>query len=139
MRLLIEHQVPLNGARAVVIGRSPIIGRPMASLLINAHATVTLCHSRTRELSSIVREADVLVAAVGRPKFVQGDWLKQGVVVVDAGYNEGAVGDVDFDAAVARASRITPVPGGVGPMTIAMLLKQTTEAAAAQLGVALSD
>jgi len=137
MRLLVEHQVELSGARAVVIGRSPIIGRPMASLLINAHATVTLCHSRTRDLPAIVRGADVLIVAVGRPRFVQGDWLKKGVVVVDAGYNEGAVGDVDFEAAVERASRITPVPGGVGPMTIAMLLKQTTEAAAAQLGLTL--
>lgn len=139
MRLLIEHRVELSGASAVVIGRSPIIGRPMASLLINAHATVTLCHSRTRDLPAIVRGADVLIAAIGRPRFVQGDWLKEGVVVVDAGYNEGAVGDVDFDAAVERASLITPVPGGVGPMTIAMLLKQTTEAAAVQLGVTLSD
>jgi methylenetetrahydrofolate dehydrogenase (NADP+)/methenyltetrahydrofolate cyclohydrolase len=139
MRLLAEYGVALSGAGAVVIGRSPIIGRPMASLLINAHATVTLCHSRTRDLPSIVRGADVLIAAVGRPRFVRGEWIKPGAVVVDAGYNEGAIGDVDFDSAVERAGKITPVPGGVGPMTIAMLLKQTTEAAAAQLKVALSD
>ena len=135
MRLLAEYRVELDGAHAVVIGRSPILGRPMASLLINAHATVTLCHSRTRSLPSIVRHADVLIAAVGRPRFVQGGWIKLGAVVVDCGYNEGNVGDVDFDKAIEPASLITPVPGGVGPMTIAMLIDQTANAAAQQLGV----
>jgi len=137
MRLLVEYNVGLDGAHAVVIGRSPIIGRPMASLLINAHATVTLCHSRTRDLPSIVRAADVLIVAVGRPRFVQGDWIKPGAVVVDAGYNPGIIGDVDFDSAAKRAALITPVPGGVGPMTIAMLVDHTAEAGAQQLGVAL--
>jgi methylenetetrahydrofolate dehydrogenase (NADP+)/methenyltetrahydrofolate cyclohydrolase len=135
MRLLAEYNVDLDGAHAVVIGRSPILGRPMASMLINAHATVTLCHSRTRNLPRIVHGADVLIAAAGRPRFVQGDWLKPGAVVIDAGYNEGNVGDVDFDGCVKRASLITPVPGGVGPMTIATLIAQVVDAAAMQLGV----
>jgi methylenetetrahydrofolate dehydrogenase (NADP+)/methenyltetrahydrofolate cyclohydrolase len=137
MRLLEEYRVELDGAHAVVIGRSPILGRPMASMLINRHATVTLCHSRTRSLPSLVRNADVVIAAVGRPRFVQGGWIKVGAVVVDAGYNEGNIGDVDFEAAIEPCSLITPVPGGVGPMTIAMLIDQTADAAAAQLGVAL--
>ena len=135
MRLLVEYGVELDGAHAAVIGRSPILGRPMASMLINAHATVTLCHSRTRELPRIVRHADLVIAAAGKPRFVQGDWIKPGAVVIDAGYNPGPVGDVDFDAAIERASLITPVPGGVGPMTIATLIAQTADAAARQLGV----
>ncbi|HRX84154.1 MAG TPA: bifunctional 5,10-methylenetetrahydrofolate dehydrogenase/5,10-methenyltetrahydrofolate cyclohydrolase [Phycisphaerae bacterium] len=135
MRLLREYAVELDGAYAVVIGRSPILGRPMASMLINAHATVTLCHSRTRSLPTIVRGADVLIAAVGKPEFVQGDWIKPGAVVIDAGYNAGNVGDVDFPAALERCRLITPVPGGVGPMTIATLIDQTADAAAQQLGV----
>lgn len=135
MRLLAEYNVPLDGADAVVLGRSPILGRPMASLLINAHATVTLCHSRTRNLGEIVARADVLIAAVGRPRFVQGPWIKPGSVVIDAGYNPGNIGDVDFDAAAARAGLITPVPGGVGPMTIAMLIDHTADAAMQQLGI----
>ncbi|MCH7961601.1 MAG: bifunctional 5,10-methylenetetrahydrofolate dehydrogenase/5,10-methenyltetrahydrofolate cyclohydrolase [Planctomycetes bacterium] len=140
MALLDEYSVDLDGAHAVVIGRSPILGRPMASLLINRHATVTLCHSRTRNLSAIVRHADILIAALGKPKFVQGDWIKPGAVVIDAGYNPGnggIIGDVDFDEAIEPCSLITPVPGGVGPMTIAMLIDQTTQAAATQLGVEL--
>lgn len=135
MRLLREYQVALEGMHAVVLGRSPILGRPMASMLVNAHATVTLCHSRTRSLPAIVRGADLVIAAVGQPRFVQGDWLRPGAVVVDAGYNEGNIGDVDFEAALERASLITPVPGGVGPMTIAELMDHTANAAAAQLGV----
>ncbi len=106
-------------------------------MLINRHATVTLCHSRTRDLPDIVRGADVLIAALGKPRFVQGDWIKEGAVVIDAGYNEGVIGDVDFDGAIERASLITPVPGGVGPMTIATLIDQTADAAALQLGVEL--
>lgn len=137
MRLLEEYHVELDGAHAVVIGRSPILGRPMASMLINRHATVTLCHSRTRSLPSIVRGADVVIAAVGRPRFVLGGWIKVGAVVIDAGYNPGSVGDVDFEGALEPCSLITPVPGGVGPMTIATLINQTADAAAAQLGVDL--
>ena len=140
MALLEEYRVDLDGAHAVVIGRSPILGRPMASLLINRHATVTLCHSRTRDLPTIVRHADILIAALGKPKFVQGGWIKPGAVVIGAGYNpgdSGIIGDVDFDEAIEPCSLITPVPGGVGPMTIAMLIDQTTQAAATQLGVEL--
>ena len=139
MRLLRHYNVELDGAHAVVIGRSPILGRPMASMLINAHATVTLCHSRTRQLPTIVRGADILIAAVGRPRFVQGGWIKVGAVVIDAGYNEGNIGDVDFEGAIEPASLITPVPGGVGPMTIATLIDQTAEAAGRQLGVELGE
>jgi methylenetetrahydrofolate dehydrogenase (NADP+)/methenyltetrahydrofolate cyclohydrolase len=139
MRLLRHYRVELDGAYAVVLGRSPILGRPMASLLINAHATVTLCHSRTRGLPSIVRGADLVIAAVGRPAFVQGGWIKTGAVVVDCGYNEGNVGDVDFAGAAEPASLITPVPGGVGPLTIATLLEQTVAAAAQQTGVSLGQ
>ena len=138
MSLLSEYDVQLDGAHAVVIGRSPILGRPMASMLINAHATVTLCHSRTRALPNIMRHADVVIAAVGRPRFVKGGWIKLGAVVIDAGYNEGNIGDVDFDGAIEPASLITPVPGGVGPMTIATLINQTADAAALQLGVDVS-
>lgn len=129
MTLLREYKVALAGMNAVVIGRSPILGKPMAAMLTNADATVTLCHSKTRDLADVVRRADLVVAAVGKAKFVKGDWIKQGAVVIDAGYNAGNVGDVDFDAALPRASLITPVPGGVGPMTIATLISQTAEAA----------
>ena len=137
MLLLDEYDVELDGADAMVIGRSPILGRPMASMLINRHATVTLCHSRTRSLSNLVRRADVLIAAIGKPRFIKGDWIKPGAVVIDAGYNEGNVGDVEFETAIERAALITPVPGGVGPMTIATLIDQTADAAARQLGVEL--
>ena len=134
MELLDRHDVPLEGAEAVVVGRSDLVGKPLAQLLLARHATVTICHSRTRDLPEVCRRADVLVAAVGRPQMVQGDWVKAGAVVVDVGINRtdaGLVGDVDFDAAAARAGLITPVPGGVGPMTIAMLLRNTLEAARA--------
>jgi methylenetetrahydrofolate dehydrogenase (NADP+)/methenyltetrahydrofolate cyclohydrolase len=133
MTLLDAYHVDLDGAEAVVIGRSPILGRPMASMLINRHATVTLCHSRTRGLSTIIRRADVLIAALGRPRFIRGDWIKPGAVIIDAGYSEGNIGDVDFETAIERASLITPVPGGVGPMTIATLIDQVADAAATQL------
>lgn len=129
VRLLDHYDVPLSGAHAVVIGRSPILGKPAAMLLLARDSTVTVCHSRTRDLPEIVRTADIVVAAVGRAEFVRGDWLKPGVVVVDAGYNEGNVGDVAFAEAAEKSSLITPVPGGVGPMTIALLLEQTVIAA----------
>ncbi len=129
IRLLDHYEVPLSGAHAVVVGRSPILGRPAAALLLARDATVTVCHSRTTDLPTIVRTADIVVAAVGRPEFVRGTWLKPGSVVVDAGYNEGNVGDVAFGEAAERARLITPVPGGVGPMTIAVLLAQTVDAA----------
>jgi methylenetetrahydrofolate dehydrogenase (NADP+)/methenyltetrahydrofolate cyclohydrolase len=134
IRLLDHYDVELTGKHAVVIGRSPILGKPVAMLLLARNATVTVCHSRTVDLPSIVRTADIVVAAVGRPEFVRGDWIKPGAVVVDAGYNEGNVGDVAFAEASERADLITPVPGGVGPMTIAVLLEQTVDAAERQAG-----
>ncbi|WP_442817390.1 bifunctional 5,10-methylenetetrahydrofolate dehydrogenase/5,10-methenyltetrahydrofolate cyclohydrolase [Streptomyces sp. NBC_01216] len=135
MRLLDAYDVGLSGKRAVVVGRSAILGKPAGLLLLGRDATVTYCHSRTTDLSSVVREADVLVAAVGRPNFIKGQDIKPGAVVIDAGYNAGTTGDVDFASAAERASLITPVPGGVGPMTIAVLLAQTVEAAERLLDV----
>ncbi|MFF1698785.1 bifunctional 5,10-methylenetetrahydrofolate dehydrogenase/5,10-methenyltetrahydrofolate cyclohydrolase [Streptomyces sp. NPDC058257] len=135
MRLLDEYDVDLTGKHAVVVGRSAILGKPAGMLLLGRDATVTYCHSRTADLSAIVRQADVLLAAVGRPRFITGADIKPGAVVIDAGYNPGNVGDIDFDTARDRASLITPVPGGVGPMTIAVLLAQTVEAATRQLGL----
>ncbi|WP_181806151.1 bifunctional 5,10-methylenetetrahydrofolate dehydrogenase/5,10-methenyltetrahydrofolate cyclohydrolase [Streptomyces shenzhenensis] len=134
LRLLDAYDIDPAGKRAVVVGRSAILGKPAGMLLLARDATVTYCHSRTRDLSAAVREADIVVAAVGRPRLIRGQDLKPGAVVLDAGYNDGNVGDVDFDTAVERASLITPVPGGVGPMTIAVLLEQTVTAAARQLG-----
>jgi methylenetetrahydrofolate dehydrogenase (NADP+) / methenyltetrahydrofolate cyclohydrolase len=130
--LLEAYDVPIAGAHAVVIGRSPILGKPVGMLLLASNATVTYTHSRTTNLAEIVRTADIVVAAVGKANFVRGDWLKPGAVVVDAGYNEGNVGDVHFEEAAQVASLITPVPGGVGPMTIGLLLEQTVDAAEAQ-------
>lgn len=138
MRLLKESGISLAGARAVVVGRSSLVGRPIAGLLLAADATVTVCHSRTKDLAALVAEADVVVAALGRPEAVRGAWIKPGAVVIDVGINRTAdgrvVGDVEFAAARERASAITPVPGGVGPMTIAMLLHNTVLAAAAAQG-----
>ncbi|MFY4723182.1 bifunctional 5,10-methylenetetrahydrofolate dehydrogenase/5,10-methenyltetrahydrofolate cyclohydrolase [Streptomyces sp. LaBMicrA B280] len=134
LRLLDEYGVEPAGKRAVVVGRSAILGKPVGMLLLARDATVTYCHSRTRDLSAAVREADIVVAAVGRPRLLRGQDIKPGAVVIDAGYNAGNVGDVDFDSAVERASLITPVPGGVGPMTIATLLEQTVTAAGAAAG-----
>jgi methylenetetrahydrofolate dehydrogenase (NADP+)/methenyltetrahydrofolate cyclohydrolase len=139
MELLRRHDVVLEGAEAVVVGRSDLVGKPVAQLLLAENATVTLCHSRTRDLGEACRRADVLVAAVGRPGLIAGDWIKPGAAVIDVGMNRteaGLVGDVAFDAAAQRAGLITPVPGGVGPMTIAMLLRNTLQAARAQSAVA---
>jgi len=140
--LLIEGQLgkDLSGLNAVIIGRSNIVGKPMASLLLQANATVTICHSRTKDLPDVARNADILVAAVGRPRMVKGDWIKPGAVVIDIGINRIEVeengekknkltGDVDFGEAVEVAGAITPVPGGVGPMTIAMLMSNTLQSA----------
>ncbi|MEV6497494.1 bifunctional 5,10-methylenetetrahydrofolate dehydrogenase/5,10-methenyltetrahydrofolate cyclohydrolase [Streptomyces prunicolor] len=135
IRLLDEYDVDPSGKRAVVVGRSAILGKPAGMLLLARDATVTYCHSRTQDLSAVVREADIVVAAVGRPRLIRGEDIKPGAVVIDAGYNAGNVGDVDFESAADRASLITPVPGGVGPMTIATLLEQTVTATARQLGV----
>ncbi len=133
MRLLDSTGVDASGKNAVIIGRSNIVGKPMAMMLLKRNATVTICHSKTKGLPEKVREADILVAAIGRDRFVKGDWIKEGAVVIDVGMNRAPdgklTGDVDFDAASLKASHITPVPGGVGPMTIAMLLKNTVAAA----------
>jgi len=129
IRLLEEYQLSLEGKNAVVIGRSPILGKPLSMLLLQRNATVTICHSKTKNLPDIVKTADFVFACCGIPKFVKGDWLKDGCVLVDAGYNPGNVGDADYDSCFPKCSYITPVPGGVGPMTIAMLLSHTVEAA----------
>jgi methylenetetrahydrofolate dehydrogenase (NADP+)/methenyltetrahydrofolate cyclohydrolase len=134
MELLRRHDVALEGAEAVVVGRSDLVGKPISAMLLAANATVTTCHSRTRDLAGVCRRADVLVAAVGVPEMIKGDWIKEGAVVIDIGMNRTpskVVGDVEFQSAAERASLITPVPGGVGPMTIAMLLRNTLEAAKA--------
>jgi methylenetetrahydrofolate dehydrogenase (NADP+) / methenyltetrahydrofolate cyclohydrolase len=138
MELLAEAEVELEGARAVVVGRSILVGKPLGQLLLAANATVTHCHSRTRDLAGVCREADVLIAAVGSPRLVTADMVRDGAVVIDVGTNrtdEGLVGDVDFDGVSEKARAITPVPGGVGPMTRAMLLANTLQAARARLGV----
>ena len=132
MTLLEAAGAELEGAEAVVIGRSNLFGKPMAQLLLGANATVTTCHSRTRDLAAVCRRADVLIAAVGRARMVKADWVKPGAVVIDVGMNrteDGLAGDVDFDAVKEVARAITPVPGGVGPMTIAFLLRNTLQAA----------
>jgi methylenetetrahydrofolate dehydrogenase (NADP+)/methenyltetrahydrofolate cyclohydrolase len=132
MILLAEAGAQLEGAEAVVVGRSNLFGKPMAQLLLAANATVTTCHSRTRDLPGVCRRADVLIAAVGRARMVKADWVKPGAIVIDVGMNrlqDGLAGDVDFDAVAEVASAITPVPGGVGPMTIACLLRNTVKAA----------
>jgi methylenetetrahydrofolate dehydrogenase (NADP+)/methenyltetrahydrofolate cyclohydrolase len=133
LRLLDAYDVDLAGKHAVVVGRSAILGKPVGMLLLARDATVTYTHSKTTDLAELVAQADVLVAAVGRPRFLSGRDVKPGAVVIDAGFNPGPVGDVDFASAAERAALITPVPGGVGPMTIAVLLDQTVQAAAAQL------
>jgi methylenetetrahydrofolate dehydrogenase (NADP+)/methenyltetrahydrofolate cyclohydrolase len=131
--LLLEHSgVELKGKQAVVVGRSNIVGKPAALLLQRQHATVTMCHSRTADLPGEIGRADVLIAAIGRPEFIRGEWVKPGAVVIDVGVNrldDKLVGDVEFEAALERAALVTPVPGGVGPMTIACLMKNTLESA----------
>jgi methylenetetrahydrofolate dehydrogenase (NADP+)/methenyltetrahydrofolate cyclohydrolase len=138
MVLLEAAGIDLNGKEAVVVGRSNIVGKPVAMLLLEKNATVTICHSRTTDLPSVVRRADVVVVGVGRPEMVKGDWIKPGAVVIDVGINrtdKGLVGDVEFESASQVASAITPVPGGVGPMTIAMLLENTVTSAARAAGL----
>ena len=139
IRLLDEYGVEIQGRHAVVVGRSIILGKPAALLLLERNATVMVCHSRTQDLPAICREADILVAAVGRAEMIRGDWIRPGACVIDAGYNrvpgrDRDVGDVHYEEASAVAGWITPVPGGVGPMTIAMLLQNTLEAARLQAG-----
>lgn len=129
MRLLRRYGIDINGKEAVVVGRSPILGKPMAMMLLAANATVTICHSRTKNLPDIVRRAEILVGAVGKPEFIKAGWIRDGAVVVDAGYHPGGVGDVELGPVIDRSTAYTPVPGGVGPMTIATLIAQTVEAA----------
>ena len=132
IRLLKYYKVPMVGKKAVVIGRSAILGKPIAMLLLNENATVTICHSRTENIESIIQEADIVIAAIGKPNFVKENWIKDGAVIVDAGYHPGGVGDVEKEA-YAKASAYTPVPGGVGPMTIVTIMWQTVESAERKL------
>lgn len=129
MKILDHYDINIEGKHAVVVGRSPILGKPMALMLLNRNATVTICHSRTTDLPSIIKQADILVGAVGKPKFIKGNWIKKDAVIIDAGYHPGNVGDIDLEAAIPHCSAYTPVPGGVGPMTIATLISQTMESA----------
>jgi methylenetetrahydrofolate dehydrogenase (NADP+) / methenyltetrahydrofolate cyclohydrolase len=129
MLLLRHYNIPLEGMQAIVVGRSPILGKPVAMMLLNANATVTICHSRTLGLPELVSKADIVVGAVGKPEFIKGDWIKAGAVVVDAGYHPGGIGDVELAAVIGKCAAYTPVPGGVGPMTIATLIAQTVESA----------
>jgi methylenetetrahydrofolate dehydrogenase (NADP+)/methenyltetrahydrofolate cyclohydrolase len=134
MRILEAYNIELAGKHAVVVGRSPILGKPMALMLLNANATVTICHSKTEDLPSLIKQADILVGAVGRPEFIKADWIKDGAVVVDAGYHPGGLGDIELEPIVESSSAYTPVPGGVGPMTINTLILQCVMAAEKKLG-----
>lgn len=125
MRLLEAYDIELSGKHAVVVGRSPILGKPMAMMLLGADATVTICHSRTQNLSEHIKQADIIVGAVGKPEFIKAEWIKDGAVVVDAGYHPGGVGDIELGPLVDRVAAYTPVPGGVGPMTINTLIYQS--------------
>lgn len=127
MRLLEAYDISLEGKHAVVVGRSPILGKPMAMMMLNKNATITLCHSRTQNLSQHIKQADIVVGAVGKPEFIKAEWIKDGAVVVDAGYHPGGVGDIELAPLAERAAAITPVPGGVGPMTINTLIYQSVE------------
>jgi methylenetetrahydrofolate dehydrogenase (NADP+)/methenyltetrahydrofolate cyclohydrolase len=140
IELLDLHGVSIEGSEAVVVGRSDLVGKPVATLLLQRNATVTTCHSRTRELAAVCGRADILIAAIGRPRMIGPEYVKQGAVVIDVGINrteDGLVGDVDFEPVAQRASLITPVPGGVGPMTPAMLLRNTVQAARMQVEAAV--
>jgi methylenetetrahydrofolate dehydrogenase (NADP+)/methenyltetrahydrofolate cyclohydrolase len=129
MRLLKRYGIEIAGKEAVVVGRSPILGKPMAMMLLGSNATVTICHSRTKNLRDVVSRAEILVGAVGKPEFIKADWIRDGAVIVDAGYHPGGVGDIELAPVIERCAAYTPVPGGVGPMTIATLIAQTVEAA----------
>lgn len=134
MRMLEHYGIEIEGKHAVVVGRSPILGKPMAMMLLQKNATVTICHSRTRDLPTLVAQADILVGAVGKPEFIRADWVKPGAVVVDAGYHPGGVGDIELGPLVEKASAYTPVPGGVGPMTINTLILQSVTSGEKSLG-----
>ena len=128
MRLLEYYELELEGKHAVVVGRSPILGKPMAMMLLNKNATVTICHSRTKDLKEHIKNADIVVGAVGIPRFIEADWIKDGAIIIDAGYHPEQCGDIDLDGCASRSLAYTPVPGGVGPMTINTLILQTIEA-----------
>jgi len=134
MRILDAYEIDLTGKHAVVVGRSPILGKPMSLMLLNGNATVTICHSRTKNLPDLIKQADIIVGAVGRPEFIQAEWIKDGAVVVDAGYHPGGVGDIELGPLSERVAAYTPVPGGVGPMTINTLIQQSVIAAEKSLG-----
>jgi methylenetetrahydrofolate dehydrogenase (NADP+)/methenyltetrahydrofolate cyclohydrolase len=127
MRILEHYKIDIEGKHAVVVGRSAILGKPMAMMLLEANATVTICHSRTKNLPDLIKQADILVGAVGKPEFIKAEWIKDGAVVVDAGYHPGGVGDIELAPLVDRVSAYTPVPGGVGPMTINTLIFQSVD------------
>ncbi|MDF1780494.1 MAG: bifunctional methylenetetrahydrofolate dehydrogenase/methenyltetrahydrofolate cyclohydrolase FolD [Alcanivoracaceae bacterium] len=134
MRLLEHYKIPMSGKHAVVVGRSAILGKPMAMMLLNANATVTICHSRTQNLADHIRQADIVIGAVGKPEFIKADWIKDGAVVVDAGYHPEKCGDIELEPLKDRVSAWTPVPGGVGPMTINTLIFQTLESGEKSIG-----
>ena len=129
MRLLEHYEIEIQGMNAVVVGRSPILGKPMAMMLLNKNATVTICHSRTQNIEDIIKQADILVGAVGIPRFIKHEWIKDNAVVIDAGYHPEKCGDIDLEDIQSKASAYTPVPGGVGPMTINTLILQTLQSA----------
>jgi methylenetetrahydrofolate dehydrogenase (NADP+)/methenyltetrahydrofolate cyclohydrolase len=134
MRILEHYKIAIEGKHAVVVGRSAILGKPMAMMLLEANATVTICHSRTANLPELIKQADILVGAVGKPEFIKADWIKDGAVVVDAGYHPGGVGDIELAPLVDRVSAYTPVPGGVGPMTINTLIFQSVDSSEKAIG-----
>lgn len=129
MKIIDHYKIEVEGKNAVVVGRSPILGKPMSMMLLNRNATVTICHSKTKNLPEIIKQADIIVGAVGRPEFIKADWIKEGAVLIDAGYHPAKCGDIDLNNAKSKSSAYTPVPGGVGPMTISTLITQTVEAA----------
>ena len=133
MRLLNAYKIPIEGKHAVIVGRSPILGKPMAMMMLNQNATITVCHSRTKNLPDIIKNADIVVGAVGKPEFIKASWIKDGAVVIDAGYHPGGIGDIELTPLYDRVSAITPVPGGVGPMTINTLIFQAVDAAERKL------
>ncbi|MCV6614439.1 MAG: bifunctional methylenetetrahydrofolate dehydrogenase/methenyltetrahydrofolate cyclohydrolase FolD [Cellvibrionaceae bacterium] len=134
MRLLEAYEIPISGKHAVVVGRSPILGKPMAMMLLGANATVTICHSRTENLAEHIKQADIIVGAVGKPEFIKAEWIKDGAVVVDAGYHPGGVGDIELAPLTERVAAYTPVPGGVGPMTINTLIYQSVDSGEQKIG-----
>jgi methylenetetrahydrofolate dehydrogenase (NADP+) / methenyltetrahydrofolate cyclohydrolase len=129
MELIKYYKLPIEGKHAVVVGRSPILGKPIAMMLLNENATVTICHSKTKNLPELIKQADIIIGAVGKSEFIKAEWIKDNSIVIDAGYHKGGTGDIEIDKIKDKAFAYTPVPGGVGPMTIAMLISQTVESA----------